>query len=194
MVHNHPMPDESDTALLYVDRGLVRADQGPPDRAAQQRARSRARLLRALRWSWSTTVVLIVLVLLLPGPAGAGLLVAALLLVLLVALAVFVAARSARTAQAVAGLPVPIEVAGRVAPSMRSVLAMSRVIGSQPVLRRSRTAAEGVVLVRRWSASAEGLREAWLRGDVAAWHEHALSMAAAGERAERVRAEVETGH
>lgn len=187
------MPDESDTALLYVDRGLVRADQGPPDPRAQRRARSRS---RAARWARpAPPVVLLVLVLaaFVPGVPGPAFWITAVVLVLATGAVVVALVRAAATAHAVAGLPVPIEITGKVATALRAVLAMSRAIGAQRAARRSRAAAEGAVVLRRFSATADGLRAAWLRGDVAAWHEHARTLAAAGERAERVRAEVGGG-
>lgn len=191
-MHNRPVPDESDTALLYVDRGLVRADQGPPDQEGQRRAHTRARTARWVRRAFLPVLLLVVLAMLLPGSAG-PLVWIALVILLATGAATVALTRAARVAHAVAGLPVPIEITSKVATAMRSVLAMSRGIAAQRALRRSRGAAEGVVVLRRWSGTTEELRAAWLRGDVAAWHEHARTLAAAGSRAERVRDDVENG-
>lgn len=190
-MHNRPVPDESDTALLYVDRGLVRADQGPPDQEGQRRAHTRARTARSARRVFPLVLLLVALAVLLPGISGPLYWIGAPAALLAAAVAVVALTRTARVAHAVAGLPVPIEITSKVATAMRSILAMSRGIAAQRALRRSRASAEGVVLLRRWSATAEELRAAWLRGDVAAWHEHARTLAEAGSRAERVRADVE---
>ncbi|OLM19462.1 hypothetical protein Ae707Ps1_3721c [Pseudonocardia sp. Ae707_Ps1] len=189
-MHNRRVPDESDTALLYVDRGLVRADQSPPDLQAQRRAHSRSRAARWSRRAFPVVLVLVTVVLLVPGTSG---LLWTPVLLVAAGIAVVLLTRAARGAHAVAGLPVPIEITGKVATAMRAMLAMSRGIAAQRAMRRSRPAAEGAVLLRRWSAAADELRAAWLRGDVAAWHEHARTLAAAGERAEQVRADIEGG-
>lgn len=184
------MPDESDTALLYVDRGLVRADQGPPDRTAQRRAHSRARASRWVRRGIPVLLLLTVAALLLSGAPGALLWVALPVVLLAGGVATVVAARAARTAHAVAGLPVPIEIVGKVAPAMRAIQAMTRALAGRRPARGARAAGEAVAVLRRWTASAEGLRAAWLRGDVADWHEHARALVTAGEQAGRVRADL----
>lgn len=181
------MPDESDTALLYVDRGLVRADQGPPDRAAQQRAHSATRTARWVRYAVPAVLVVTVAVVLLSGAGVLGWLAVPVVTAVGGAAAV-VAARSARSAQAVAGLPVPIEIVGRVAPAMRAVRALTADLARRGPADGARPAAGAVAVVRGWSTSADGLRAAWLRDDVAAWHEHARALVAAGERAGRLRA------
>ncbi|SFN48114.1 hypothetical protein SAMN05216207_101511 [Pseudonocardia ammonioxydans] len=190
-MHNRPVPDESDTALLYVDRGLVRADDGPPDQRAQRRAHARARAARRVRWAVPAALLLAVLA---AWPVGSAPLFWLAIAVLLVAgVAMVVLTRAARVAHAVAGLPVPIEITGKVATALRSVLAMTRGIAGQRALRRSGAAAEGMRVLRDWSTATDGLRTSWLRGDVAAWHEHARTLAATGARADRVRADLESG-
>ena len=193
-MHNRTVPDESDTALLFVDRGLVRADHAPSGSQAQRRAYARSRAARWARWS-SFPVVLIGVPVAMLVAASAGPVLWLTVPLVLLAAGVLVGAltRAARVAHATAGMPVPIEISGSVATAMRSILAMAAAIGRQRPLRRSRAVAEGLVLLRRWSRTGDELRAAWLRGDVVVWHEHARTLVEAGPRAERVRDDVEAG-
>ncbi len=181
-VHNHPMPDASDTALLYVDRGLVRADDSPPDPGVQRRAHTLARTARGVRWA-VPALLLVVLVLAVTPVAGAAFWATAVVVLVAVVAAVLLLTRAAAVAQATAGLPVPIEITGKVATATRAVLAMT---GALRTHRKAAGAAEGVALLRQWTTATEALRAAWLREDIGAWHDHARTLAAAGERATRV--------
>lgn len=171
----------------------MRADQGPADPAAQRRAHAGASRARWARRALPPLVLLVLLATFLPGRVGTGLSLAGPVLLLGAVVVVGVVPRRARVAQAVAGLPVPIEITKELATAMRSVGAMTRGIAAQRWWRRSRAAAEGMVLPRRRSRTADELRAAWLRDDIGAWHEHARTLAAAGPRAERVRTDVEGG-
>lgn len=192
-MHNRTVPDESDTALLFVERGLVRADHAPSDPHAQRRAYARSRAARWGRWSFPVVLLGVPVVMLVAGSAGPALWLTVPVVLLAAGVLVVALTRAARVAHATAGLPVPIEISGPVATALRSILAMAGGIGRQRPLRRSRASAEGVVLLRHWSRTADELRAAWLRGDVAVWHEHARALVEAGPRAERVRGEVEAG-
>ncbi|WP_226357670.1 hypothetical protein [Pseudonocardia sp. ICBG601] len=176
------MPDASDTALLYLDRGLVRADDTPPDPAAQRRAHTLVRTARGARWV-VPVLLLVVLVLAFTPVAGAAFWVAAVVVLVGTVAAVLLLTRAAAVAHATAGLPVPIEITGKVATAMRAVLAMT---GALRTHRRAGGAAEGVALLRQWTTATEALRTAWLRDDIGAWHDHARTLAAAGERATRI--------
>ncbi|NWJ69898.1 hypothetical protein HX744_05000 [Pseudonocardia sp. ICBG1122] len=176
------MPDTSDTALLFLDRGLVRADDAPPDPAAQRRAHTLVRAARGARWV-VPVLLLVVLVLAFTPVAGAGFWVAAGVVLVGVVAVVLLLTRAAAVAHATAGLPVPIEITGKVATAMRAVLAMT---GALRTHRRAGGAAEGVALLRQWTTATEALRAAWLRDDIGAWHDHARTLAAAGERATRI--------
>lgn len=176
------MPDTSDTALLFLDRGLVRADDTPPDPAAQRRAHTLVRTARGARWV-VPVLLLVVLVLAFTPVAGAAFWVAAVVVLVGVVAVVLLLTRAAAVAHATAGLPVPIEITGKVATAMRAVLAMT---GALRTHRRAGGAAEGVALLRQWTTATEALRAAWLRDDIGAWHDHARTLAAAGERATRI--------
>lgn len=176
------MPDTSDTALLFLDRGLVRADDAPPDPAAQRRAHTLVRTARGARWV-VPVLLLVVLVLAFTPVAGAAFWVAAVVVLVGVVAVVLLLTRAAAVAHATAGLPVPIEITGKVATAMRAVLAMT---GALRTHRRAGGAAEGVQLLRQWTTATEALRAAWLRDDIGAWHDHARTLAAAGERATRI--------
>ncbi|MEJ8277399.1 hypothetical protein [Pseudonocardia spirodelae] len=178
------MPDESDTALLHVQRGLVRADDSPPDLAAQRRAHGSTRIARWARWLPPAVLAALVVAAVLPGVGGAGFWLLAVLAVLAAVVVAVLAARAAVVAQAAAGLPVPIEITGKVATAMRAVLAVTGALRS----RRAGGAGEGVAVVREWTRATGDLRAAWLRGDVGAWHDHARALVAVGERAARLRA------
>jgi len=176
------VPDDSDAALLFVDRGLVRAEQGPPDRAAQHRAVALAGWTRRLRFAVPVVAVAAVLGAFLgTGPALAG---AALVLLTLVGL--LLVARRAQVAHAVAGLPVPIENVAEVAKAMRAVGAMTRVLATDRRWRRSDSAGEATGVLRTWSRGADALRGAWVRDDVVGWIETARELAATRSRAEAV--------
>ncbi|WP_125911375.1 MULTISPECIES: hypothetical protein [Pseudonocardia] len=176
------MPDDSDAALLFVDRGLVRAEQGPPDRDAQQRAYALAWWARRLRFAVPVVLLLAVLGAFLgTGPALVGLVLMVLMLV-----ALLLVARRAQVAHAVAGLPVPIENIAEVSKAMRAVGAMTRVLATDRRWRRSASAGEATGVLRTWARGADVLRGAWLRADVVAWIETSRELAATRSRAEAV--------
>ncbi|WP_224390490.1 hypothetical protein [Pseudonocardia sp. ICBG1293] len=184
------MPDASDTALLYLDRGLVRADDAPPDPAAQRRAHTLVRAARGARWV-VPVAVLVVLVLAFTPVAGAAFWVAVLVVLVGVVASLLLLTRAAAVAHAGAGLPVPIEITGKVATAMRAVIAMTGALRVYP--RAGGPAAEGVALLRQWTTATEALRAAWLRDDIGAWHDQARTLAAAGERATRITGDLTGG-
>ncbi|MEQ3550252.1 hypothetical protein WIS52_07200 [Pseudonocardia nematodicida] len=188
------MPDisDADAALLFTDHGVARAEQGPPDADAQRRAHTWTRAARSARSAVLALFVLAVVLLVFAGTFGTAAAILGPLLAVSGLVAYAFVVRRSRVLHAGAGLPVPMDQARDVVRAMRAIGAMTRGIArAKGRTRRSRTAAEGLTLLRRSSRTAENLRGAWVRDDAVAWQACARALAAETPLAKQVLAELE---
>ncbi|MFP5020353.1 hypothetical protein [Pseudonocardia phyllosphaerae] len=182
------MPEDTDSALIFGDRGgLVRADQGPPDPAQQKRV---VTLLRVLGW-WRYFGLAPIILIAAGAIFGATVLLVGVLLLFASLFAAGLVSIQVQRTRATAGLPVPIERTKDIASALRAVGKVGRFIRKQKWRRRNDAYRQGLHLTVRCEQAVERTRAAWVRGDIVGWHEAAQEIADAGPRANRLLRELE---